>query len=245
MFSGGYTQTIVLTENCIVSSLQMTINSAQYVMSIVLQTSSAYMFWSKVWSLLLSSFIRLCCLVKVIAISLWQEEQMARVLGDSEHQVSKTNSYTQWSPLYVYYLPSDSWLYCTCSLRCWRLSTNLRQTHPSIIPRIVQLALFTSVYTTGYLALQLNRWAKRISSFFDPKWNLMSNWEFSPLLSTVKFMFALLNFSSYFCERKYTCQSSYCLYNHLFNTVLLPLLLHKSHRTFATALAGTNTAKRV
>jgi hypothetical protein len=42
---------------------------------------------------------------QVIAISLWQEEQMTRVLGDSEHQVSKTNSYTQWSQLYVYCLP--------------------------------------------------------------------------------------------------------------------------------------------
>jgi hypothetical protein len=43
----------------------------------------------------------------------------------------------------------------------------------------------------------------------------------------------------------YICQSSYCLYNHLFNAVFLPLLLHKSHLTFATALASTNTAKRV
>jgi hypothetical protein len=38
----------VLTENHIVSRRQMAINSAQYVMSMVMQTSSAYMFWSKV-----------------------------------------------------------------------------------------------------------------------------------------------------------------------------------------------------
>jgi hypothetical protein len=37
-----------LTENHIVSRRQMAINSAQYVMSMVMQTSSAYMFWSKV-----------------------------------------------------------------------------------------------------------------------------------------------------------------------------------------------------
>jgi hypothetical protein len=52
---------------------------------------------------------------------------------------------------------------------------------PQSIPQVIWLYSSIDGQSEFYLIL-------------TPKWNLISNWEFSQLLSTVKFMFALLNF---------------------------------------------------